>query len=567
MSSANPSATGQAVTFTATVSGLTTSSPLPTGSVTFFNGTVAIGSAALNGSAQATLTTSALPAGTDAIKAVYSSDLYYAASTSAVLSQVVGSSNQIGTRTALVSTLNPSTVGQSVTFTATVAGTTSNSPLPTGTVNFYDGPSPLGSGTLGSTAQASFSTTTLAAGSHSITAVYGSDSNYAASTSPTVTQVVNAAPLIGTTTTVVSSLNPATAGQSVTFTATVAGTTSNSPVPSGSVIFYDGTTSLGSGSLNGSAQTSFTTSALAVGSHSITAAYGASSTYAPSTSSALTEVVTAAPKAATTTTISSSANPSVTGMSISFTATVTGVGASTPDPTGTVNFFDGATMLGSGTLNSSGTVSFATSSLTLGTHSVTAQYLGDSNYLASVSTALSQVVSAAPSFSLSLSPSMLTVTAGQSGTSTLTVTSNGGFNQPVSFACSGLPQYAACSFSPASVTPSANASITSTVSIATDVAAANLRRDPKVSGRDQTYLAIVGLGLIGLLRTRRKGVGRKVSRMRLTLLFALLGFIAIDSVGCGGKARDVTPPGGSSITITASAGAVQMSQTLAFTVQ
>jgi hypothetical protein len=55
--------------------------------------------------------------------------------------------------------------------------------------------------------------------------------------------------------------------------------------------------------------------------------------------------------------------------------------------------------------------------------------------------------------------------------------------------------------------------------------------------------------------------------MRLTLLFALLGFIAIDSVGCGGKARDVTPPGGSSITITASAGAVQMSQTLAFTVQ
>ena len=90
--------------------------------------------------------------------------------------------------TTLVSSLNPSNTGQSVTFTATVAGA---SGTPTGTVTFKDGATTLGPGTLAA-GVATFATTTLTQGSHPITASYGGDATYAVSTSNTVNQVVNA---------------------------------------------------------------------------------------------------------------------------------------------------------------------------------------------------------------------------------------------------------------------------------------------------------------------------------------------------------------------------------------
>jgi uncharacterized delta-60 repeat protein len=101
--------------------------------------------------------------------------------------------NQAPTTTALASSANPSLSGQSVTFTATVS--TAGSAAPTGTVSFLDGTTLLGTGTL-STANgvttATFTTTTLAVGTHSITAVYGGDSNDMGSTSASLSQVVNA---------------------------------------------------------------------------------------------------------------------------------------------------------------------------------------------------------------------------------------------------------------------------------------------------------------------------------------------------------------------------------------
>ena len=96
--------------------------------------------------------------------------------------------------------------------------------------------------------------------------------------------------LTPTTTTVSSSQNPSTAGQPVTFTATVAG--AGGP-PAGTVTFFDGVTSLGTVPLSfGSAQ--LTTSALTVGSHSITAQYNGNATFAGSTSAPLVQVVSAA---------------------------------------------------------------------------------------------------------------------------------------------------------------------------------------------------------------------------------------------------------------------------------
>jgi hypothetical protein len=208
---------------------------------------------------------------------VYGGDWNFADSTSKAVSQVV---NKATTTTALTSSQNPSKFGQSATFTATV---TSSGGTPTGTVTFKDGSSTLGTGTL-SSGKATFSISTLAVGSHSITAVYGGSTDFAGSTSPVLTQTVKQAT---SSTALASSLNPSTFGAAVKFTATV---TSSGGTPTGTVTFKDGSSTLGSGTLS-SGKAKYTTSTLAVGSHSITAVYGGSTSYSGSTSPVLTQTV------------------------------------------------------------------------------------------------------------------------------------------------------------------------------------------------------------------------------------------------------------------------------------
>ncbi|MFZ0774523.1 MAG: Ig-like domain repeat protein [Candidatus Sulfotelmatobacter sp.] len=182
-SSFNPSTYGEAITLIATVS--SSGGPIPTGTVTFKNGSKSIGSATLSdGGAQ--ITTSKLPAGTLAITASYSGDAANAKSTSPTLQQVV---KQATSTTAIASSVNPSKVGQTVKFVATVTSPTTK---PTGTVTFMDGSTVLGTGTIvAGTGKASFSTSTLSEGSHNITAVYAGNANVIGSTSPILVQVVN----------------------------------------------------------------------------------------------------------------------------------------------------------------------------------------------------------------------------------------------------------------------------------------------------------------------------------------------------------------------------------------
>ena len=97
----------------------------------------------------------------------------------------------------------------------------------------------------------------------------------------------------------------------------------------------------------------------------------------------------------TTTALSSSTNPSTYDQSVTFTATVSPNGSGTP--TGTVTFMDGSTALGTGTL-SGGLATFATSALAIGTHPVTAVYSGDSNFLGSTSSVLTQNVDSATAY-------------------------------------------------------------------------------------------------------------------------------------------------------------------------
>ena len=135
----------QSVTFTATVTAASPGSGTPTGSVTFMDGSTALGSATL-GSGKASFKTTSLAVGSQAITAVYGGDGNFTTSTSTALTQTV---QEDATATKLTSSVNLSVFGQSVTFTATVEAASPGSGTPSGTVTFYDGSTAIGVGTLG----------------------------------------------------------------------------------------------------------------------------------------------------------------------------------------------------------------------------------------------------------------------------------------------------------------------------------------------------------------------------------------------------------------------------------
>src|SRR5713101_141767 len=276
----NPSAFGQAVTFTATVSAVPPGSGTPTGTVQFKDGVTNLGSPVTLSSGTATSSSiSSLTVGAHSITAVYSGDSNFAGGTSPALNQNV---NRAGSATAATSNNNPSSFGQAVTFTATVSVVPPGSGTPTGTVQFKDGVTNLGSPVTVNSGTAAMIVSSLSVGAHSITAVYSGDSNFAGSTSPALSQNVNQA---GSATAATSNNNPSAFGQAVTFTATVSAVPPGSGTPTGTVQFKDGVTNLGSPvTLSSGTATSSSISSLTVGAHSITAVYSGDSNFAGSTS-------------------------------------------------------------------------------------------------------------------------------------------------------------------------------------------------------------------------------------------------------------------------------------------
>ena len=372
-SSQNSSVFGQLVTFTATVSAVAPGAGTQTGTVTFLDGGSSIGTGTLSGG-QASFTTSALAVGNHTITTSYGGDANFNGSTGSLAGnpQVVNKSN---TTTAVTSSPNPSVFGQSVTFTATVSAIAPGAGTQTGTVTFFDGGSSIGAGTL-SGGQASFTTSALAVGNHTITTSYGGDGNFNGSTGSLAgnPQVVNKS---NTTTVVTSSQNPSAFAQPVTFTATVSAVAPGAGTQTGTVTFLDGGSPIGTGTLTAGVAT-FTTSALAAGNHTITASYGGDANFNSSTGS-LTGNPQVVNKASSTTTMTSSQNPSLFGQPLTFTATLSPVAPATGTPTGTVAFFDGGSPIGTATL-SAGVASFTTSALAAGNHTITTNYGGDVNF-------------------------------------------------------------------------------------------------------------------------------------------------------------------------------------------
>lgn len=272
------------------------------------------------------------------------------------------------TTTTLVSSLNPSVVGQAVTFTASVHSTAGIPPNGE-TVTFYNGSAVLGTSGL-SGGSAALTTSSLPAGIFTITASYGGDANFAGSTSSGLRQVVNSTTKAATSTGLVSSLNPSIYGQKVEFTATV--TTTGSVPPTGKVSFVWEGYSIGSATLNASGVASLSKSNLNVYTYPVTAVYSGDANNLGSTSAIVNQVVKEATSAAV---LSASPNPSTQGQSVTFTATIT---SPTVTPTGPVTFTSGTTVLGTAEL-SAHKATFTTSTLPAGTTAVKATYAGNSN--------------------------------------------------------------------------------------------------------------------------------------------------------------------------------------------
>jgi subtilase family serine protease len=384
---------------TATVTPASGSSS-PSGTVTFLAGTTSLGTATLAASsanATATLSVSAakLVMGANSITASYGGATNFSSSVSPAVTITV-TAPPIATTASLAA--NPPSIAQSASTALTItvkaaSGTTS----PTGTVTFTatsaaaNAPA-LGTATLsgsGGTATATLTVkgASLAAGSNSITATYGGDGKFSGSTAPaTVTVTVAAA---ATTTTVAA--NPATIAQnaSTTITATVKAATGTA-LPTGTVNFTLGSTSLGSGQLitgagAATATLSLAGSKLSLGNNTVTANYAGATGFAASSGTVV--VVATAPQIATTTTLVASPASIAQTATTQLTATVKSASGSTA-PTGSVTFTAGNVSLGSATLTASGSTATATltvkaSSLAPGSNMIAASYSGSNTFAAS----------------------------------------------------------------------------------------------------------------------------------------------------------------------------------------
>ncbi len=535
-SSQNPAPGGSSLTFTARLTG---NCNVPTGTVTFVDGTVAIGTGTLDGSAVATLTTSFLVVGQHNITAQYSGDFNFDSSTSNVLVQTITGDP---TATSLTVSPNPASAFSPVTLTSSV---TSQYGTPTGSVVFTSGGTTLATATLNTVGRASAIVSNLGAGSYSITANYTADTRFQPSSSSPVQETIVGA---DTSTILTASPNPAAVTQTITFQVQVRpaqGTT----VTSGNVTLMDGPSNLGTVALNSSGIAVFTVSTLNFGTHTIVANYLGSANFNPS-SATMSEAVTLI---ATGLALTASPNPANTGQAVTLTAMATSA-LSGMVPIGTVTFYDGNTILNTTGLGDNDTAAFTTSSLAVGTHALKAVLATGSYFAGSSSSVVNEVVQAYD-FNLEISRTELTIPSGDYSNVTVTISPVGGFNGPVSLSCGQLPDHAQCVFPGGSTVSLASGSKAVTLSINTsDVygygkLVSSVEKPPYSEHRGEALSALL-LPLLGILGWKGKR-RRMFSRLRMTcvLIGSLAGMLCLQS--CSGKLPGKTPAGTYTITVAA----------------
>jgi uncharacterized protein (TIGR03437 family) len=364
---------GQAVTFTANVTAVAPGEGTPTGTITFKDGTKVIGTSALaNG--QATLTISTLETGAHSVTAEYSGANNFNAAASPAVTHTV---SKAAATVTLASSFESVRYGQAVTLNATVSGNGV-----TGNVRFLSGNTTLGTVALTNGA-ASLTINALPIGAHTITAAYDGDAKNDGGTSRSLTLTVNkAAPVLQ----IASSANPAAWKQFVTLSASVNNAGNGLAAPSGTVVFKNGATVLGSSVLSRLGRASISTNALAPGAHSLTAEFSGDSHYEASTTAALAQTIS---KGVTALRLNSSLKTTTVGQSVTFSAQIHGYAGT---PTGNVEIYDGTQLLATVPLEN-GSVAWVTTSLSDGEHAITAVYKGDEQFAGSTSAAVAHIVS------------------------------------------------------------------------------------------------------------------------------------------------------------------------------
>ncbi len=570
-SSLNPAPVATPVTFIATLTG---NFATPTGTVTFFDGLTQIGTATLDANGHATFTTSTLAVGSHPITVSYSGTPDFNPAPIALLTQIISPGPVTATLTAAP---EPSTVGAAFTLIATLAPPAgSANPLPTGSVTFSVDGTVLGQSFLSVGVAAYPGPLTLSVGTHALLASYSGDSNYAPLSNITGSHAV----ILSPTTTILVPIGPTTiyfnqpanssyrtlVANSITHPATGTVTVQDNGVsiPYCTAIPYGSTCPYAAGGTN----------RLTVGTHSLVVLYNGDSYNAPSASAPL--VFNVLP-GTTAITLTSSLNPAPLGSPVTFTAALSG----TPVlPTGSVNFIDGTTILTTVPLDANGNATFTTGTLTLGTHPITVAYAGNTNFAPATSAVLNQVINNPPgTFTLTVTPSPVTIAVGRTGLLLVTVTGNGTFAQAVALTCSTTTPETSCDFILPTI-PTGGGSTTFELhtsaphacgdpehpyfvgSCTTPPPSRSGHFNPALTPRAATLL-LPTLLLLGIATTRARRRLRAVS-LTLLLTLSLAGLATLS--GCG-HCTDLGTPGGRytfTITATAQGGPVSETQSQVF---
>jgi hypothetical protein len=560
----NPSAT---ITLTATVA--FTGGATPTGSVNFADS--ATGSnlnsspVTLDASGKASVTvTGGMPQGGNTITAQYSGDSTYAAANSQALTVNIQPSSTV--TTVVPSTTTP-VVGVAFPVTVTVAVNTppAGTASPTGKITLTLDGLPYASAdavTTSGKTSAGFNVTINGGGSHNLQASYAGDSNYVSSTAATVSVTASKGATVTTLTATPPTLS---AGVAETLTATIAaasGSGGSSNTFTGTVTFYDGASQLGTANVTSGTATLSNVNLSTTSTHVITAVYSGDSSWAGSTSNAVTLKAVLIP---TTVTLAVSPSTAAPGQVVTMTATVTPTTAPASNveqnPTGNVVFYNGTTILATVALTAAGnntsTAQLVFANLPAGTDTLTAVYAGDSYYAAATSNAVTIVVQ---DFTLVPGPnnpsSDLDIVKGNSGTFAFTVSGVGGFNAPIAITCTvPATDYMTCTPNVSTISP--GGTVTFTVSTFLTGKQAQLHQENKPGwprGLSGTALAALLFFLLPAGRRVRVFSERVGRVLMVVLLLAALGGAAMGCSSTSASASgDGTALGQTTLKITAAA--------------
>jgi sugar lactone lactonase YvrE len=549
LSTSNPSVPfGTAVTFTATVLGVSVSTP--TGSVVFKDGSIVLATAALNSSGAAIYVNTTLTAGPHSITATYQGDSDYAVSmsTPSVTETIV----QTATATALSASTAASIVRNPVNFTAIV--TSSIGRIPTGTVTFVSSNILVCSGTLDSTGKVSCATTSLAVGLDNVTATYAGDPNDTASTSSSLLVAVQQAP---TTTILSSSQNPLLTLAPVIIAAKVANGSTNSAT--GQVTFTQDSTVIGVVALDATGAASVSISSLTVGAHTFLAVYAGDGLDIASSAPPLIQTVQLRP---TTDVLTTSATSISGGEQVTLIAIIHSTGPVAP--TGTVSFKSGGLLRGVAALDGAGLATLTILPMQGDPTIVVASYAGDAVYSGSDSSGEAITVGQPDQFSMQLSQSSVQMQSGQNIGIDLAISSLNQFTDTLSLGCLGLPMAATCTYTKDIVNLPSGA--TETVHLVFDtglpLVSGSVARN--ASGATSSMLVCflpggIFLGMLGWLTRRRR------SSFGLLMLLLYAGSL-MGITGCGGLTQTTTPAGTYLVRVTASGAGSGVTQSIDLTV-